>query len=263
VSQSPTTTLPPLGVALRGLASASGARAAMDWAAGLGLRGICWDAASPGGRPRELDRSARRDIAASLKRRELTLTGVDLPIPPAHFVSVERQERAFEAAEAAMRFASEVAELLEARPVVVMTLPAGERSTPAIETLALSAERSGTRIGARNWPPPTPSDETAAHRIGVCVDPASVLLGGGDPMDALVRGGERLEQIRLSDIGAGGRLAPGEGRLALKAYAQAIAMLGWSAPVTLDLEGVGSQGEAAAATIERWSDLSRRSGPTR
>jgi sugar phosphate isomerase/epimerase len=254
---------PPLAIALRGLDVASGARALMDWASAEGFRGISWDAASAGARPRELDRSARRDIAASLKRRELTLTGVDLPIPPAHFMRAERQDRAFEAARAALLFAAEVGGLLDAEAVVVMTLPEGEGAAEAIETLAASAERAGAVIGARNWPRVETSGEVSARRVGIALDPAGVLLAGADPTDALAGVGEDLAHVRVSDIASAGRVAPGEGRLSLEAYAGALGMLGWSSPATLDLEGVGSQVEAAARLMERWCAVSRRSAPRR
>ena len=61
-------------------------RAALARLSKLGFRHVQLDATQPGLRPRELDRSARRHLAATLRRPEDSPIGVDLWVPASHFV---------------------------------------------------------------------------------------------------------------------------------------------------------------------------------
>src|SRR5690606_13026801 len=72
----------------------AGPRAPIEAAAKAGFRAVALDASAAGLRPRDLDRSARRDLAALLRRLELAFAGLDLWIPPEHFASPEHADRA-------------------------------------------------------------------------------------------------------------------------------------------------------------------------
>ncbi|CAN5743312.1 hypothetical protein BH11PLA1_BH11PLA1_06940 [soil metagenome] len=74
----------------------------------LGLGGVTLDATRAGLRARELDRSARREVAALLRRNALTLAAVDAFVPPAHFADPATQERATSAVLAAIELAAEL-----------------------------------------------------------------------------------------------------------------------------------------------------------
>ena len=72
-------------------------RSVFDRLSELGYRYVQLSAAQPGLRPRELDKSARRDLLATLRRREMSPAGVDLWIPPDHFLASATVDRAAEA----------------------------------------------------------------------------------------------------------------------------------------------------------------------
>src|SRR5690606_35381914 len=74
----------------------------------LGFRFIQLSATHPGLRPRELDQSARRDLLATLRRRERSPAGVDLWIPPEHFADAAQVDRAVAAAIAAIELAADL-----------------------------------------------------------------------------------------------------------------------------------------------------------
>src|SRR5688572_21716696 len=86
-----------------------GARALIEWAAGLGYRAVQLDGTMAGLRARELDRSGRRDLAALLRRLELGYSGLDLWVPEAHFVDGAQQDRAVAAVVAGLELSAELA----------------------------------------------------------------------------------------------------------------------------------------------------------
>ncbi|MFT3684963.1 MAG: hypothetical protein QM783_08570 [Phycisphaerales bacterium] len=111
------------------------------------------DGTVAGMRARELDRSARRDVAATLKREGAAFSGIDLWVPERHFVEAAHVDRAVRAVSEACGLAGEVARLTEAGGVTVcVTLPAGVM--PAV------VSEIGAAARARVWWWPT----TAAGR---------------------------------------------------------------------------------------------------
>lgn len=142
--------LPPPSLALTGVRSALQAaasndarhapspadtfRASLDLAVAIGFRAVQLDATAAGLRPRDLDRSARRDLAATLRRAELTCAGIDLLIPPQHFTDPTHADRAAEALFAAIDLAADLGTLTESAvvsrarsalaPIVTVSLPA-------------------------------------------------------------------------------------------------------------------------------------------
>ena len=104
----------------------------LEWLGGAGVRGVQLSATQPGLRPRTLDGAARRELRARLKRLELTLSGLDLWIPPEHFTEPANVDRATAAAEAAVVLAADLG-----RVPVSMTLPA-DAAASALAAQALS-----------------------------------------------------------------------------------------------------------------------------
>src|SRR5262249_50109421 len=140
------------------------------------------DAAAPGLRPRELDRSGRRDLAALLRRLELAFSGLDLWIPPSHFLDGANQDRAVGAIIAALELAHELAGLVGGDGAVVcMALP-GACPSPAAATLSEGAARIGAQLADFAWPARVPEGP-----IGIGIDPAAMLLAGADPAKEVSR----------------------------------------------------------------------------
>lgn len=241
---------PPLSLSLAGLDrdparpwSGGGARGAIEWAASVGFRQVQLDGAMPGVRARELDRSGRRDLAALLRRLELAPSGLDLWIPPEHFLDPLRVDRAVAATVGAMELAADLAALAGGggRGVVSVLLP---ENLPAevLEGLVSKAEGIGARLADHRFPP----RELAADGrgpIGVGVDPAAVLMAGADPAAVVSRAGAALVSARLSDASTVGRVGPGarEGRLDELSYVVALGTAGYERSLVLDLRGVGDQ----------------------
>lgn len=224
-------------------------RPALAWAAETGFRAVQLDVTTPGLRPRELDRSARRDLAAMLRRLELACAGLDLWIPPAHFSDPARVERACEAVDQACELADNLARLGEADRVISLMLPpeplAGVRAR-----LNGGASLHGVVLADHAYPPSRAGGEES---IRPGVDPASVLAGGGDPLMALAEAGPTLAAARLSDLTSAGRACPGcaGGRLDVQAYLLAVSLTPSVRRVTLDLRQVPDAPQAARQTLER------------
>src|SRR5262245_16341261 len=135
---------PPLSIALGGLDAdalgvASGVRELIAWARGLGLGAAQIDVTVKEGRPREVGRSGRRELAALLRRSDVVCSGLDLWIPPEHFVQAGTVDRAVSAVVGAVEMGAELAALGAAGserycPVsVVLPREVGEGVVGAIE----------------------------------------------------------------------------------------------------------------------------------
>lgn len=218
-------------------------RAAIRWVRRLGVRWIQLDAARRGIRPRELDRSGRRDLAAFLRREELLCTGLDLWIPEEHFTDPQHVDRAVMAVDAACAM---VAEIDAVARLVCVRLPEDVGSDVTAQ-LQASGEHHGARV--------------ADHRAGsalpfVGIDPASEYIAGRDPAAAVAEADGRLVTARLSDLSAIGRCVPGSagGHLDLTLYAANLATANYQLPVVLDLRGLPEVEEAARHALEHWNN---------
>ena len=248
---------PELSLALSAVPRADGTepRAAIERAAAIGYRAVQLDATAPGLRPRELDRSARRGVAALLRRLGLGLSGLDLLIPPAEFRQRATMDRALAAALAAVELASDLSRLASGTPVVCVDLP--QDPNPEVEAaLRERAAALGARVADLVWPAraAAPGDP-----VGIGIDPARVLLAEGDPAAAAAKAGAGLVCARWSDTDGGARIAPlrttRRGRLDDLAYRVALGTAGYSGAVVLDLRTVPSWEAVAADALETWRSL--------
>lgn len=252
---------PVLSVSLAGLSPepgrpwSAGPRAAIEWAAACGFRSVQPDATAPGLRPRELDRSARRDVAALLRRLAATCSGLDLLIPAADFADPARAERALAANLGAIELAADLVALgaggSEAGRVCVSLDP---RTAPdSLQSIRDRASTCGVAVADLARPPREPRD--AADPIGIGIDPAQLLLAGEDPATAASRAGAALVAGRLSDADTAARVAVGArgGRLDRLAYLVALATAGYRGPMILDLRGLAEQDRVALETLASWS----------
>jgi len=240
-------------------------RELLAWARAQSLRAVQLNAATPGLRPRDLDRSARRDLAATLRRVDLQCSGLDLWIPPEHFVEPLHVDRAVASVLGAIDLAHDLATLAGSSVVtsrlsrpggISLLLPA----TIAPDVLATIAERASSRsvvIADYTWP--SRSAAATPPGIGIGIDPAAALSTGEDPAAHVSTLGSRLAAARLSDISRGGvggavRIPVGEraGRLDVLAYMVALATGGFAARghAVIDLRGLPNQSDALRAVME-------------
>lgn len=235
--------IPELSIGLAGLDLPGDLGAWFAWTREAGYRAVQLNGAMPGARPRDLGRSARRDIAAMARRAEVLISGVDLWVPPEHFVDPSRADRAVTAACECAEFAAEMVELASdgRRAVLSLAFPeagAGEASMleAAVRQIAERAQRAGASVADHRWPA---HDRSTGDPIGVGLDPASVLASGGvSPAKAASQMGSRLRAARLSDLtSAGMRAEPGgEGaRLDIMAYMVALSTAGYAGSVVVDV----------------------------
>jgi len=245
--------LPEISISAAGFAMPGvfNARHAIEAVASLGVRGIALDATAPGVRPRELTRSARRDIASILRRLELELSGIDLWIPPAQFVDPAHSERAFDATVQALEMAHELVPLVggRSRAVVSVVLPDDLPDTVR-STLSSVASHHGSTLADHAI---MRDDTESFSGIGVGVDPVFYLTDGQSPAKAITRAGSKLVSARLCDTNAMGRcIVGGSGsKLDLMGYTGAMIVSGqeW---VTLDLRGLDHAINASRKGIEAW-----------
>lgn len=253
-----------VGVSFAGIVEPITLRPLIDWAAGLGFRAVHLNAAAAELRPRELSRSARRDLAATLRRAEVKLAGVDLWVPSGHFVAPEHSDRAFEAVREAVGFAAEMKGLVEGGSVVCVSLPQGEAGGEARRVVGEFGASLGVVVADHAWPVPGETEgvdgggvgENGAERgwIGIGLDPAAVFAFagvGGDPGMEAARLGGRLVCARLSDLSAEGRVEPGAGRLDVEAYLAMLDAAGYRRTVVLDLRGLKDQTRVALRVAGR------------
>lgn len=207
-------------------------RSALRWAASEEIRTVQLDAAAPGLRPRELGSSARRDLAAILRRSGIACSGLDLWIPAAHFTDPARIDRAFAALQAAIGLIADLDSLGAASPGgCVVCTELGNCPGPVVADLRRDAERHGVLLADCRWPP-----DSAPH-AGLCVDPAAILAVGAEPAAALSKLSAPPAAARLTDLSSRGvRCEPESpgGRLDVLAYEATLVTIGFRAPLVFD-----------------------------
>lgn len=271
---------PELSLALGGLLDgpdASAVSRGCESAVRAGCRSVQVSASERATRPREMGRSARRDLAALVRRHGLTCSGVDLFVPARHLMSPETIDRAAEALLAAAELAGELGSLTGGRGVLATALPTGAPNRGAdgakqgdaskskalgtigqvVAAVVERAAAAGAVVADHAW---AGGDEASSswEPLGVKrgVDPAAVVLKGGDAERAVAVLAEtpgRLAAVRLSDLSSEGRVAPGEGELDVFGYAVSI-MTAFRdeapPPLVVDLRGVKAEG-GVAELVER------------
>ncbi|MHC4766506.1 MAG: hypothetical protein ACYTF2_15530 [Planctomycetota bacterium] len=191
-------------------------RSSLDRVAQMGFRSVQLSAAQPGLRPRELDRSGRRDLLARLRRLQLPAGGLDLWIPAAHFTDPATVDRAVATVGAAIELAGDLG-----RCPVSMVLP-GDDARPLIDAIAEQALRHGVRVADHAVPPQAPA---AGPSIGAGIDPASWLNRDEDPVAAVPKHARDLVSVRLSD----------DPKFDADAFQQALLACAYRGPVVVDL----------------------------
>ncbi|HYE62225.1 MAG TPA: hypothetical protein VD997_09530 [Phycisphaerales bacterium] len=223
---------------------APGPRALIEWGAALGYRAVQLDAALPGIRPRELDRSGRRDLASLLRRSQLEFSGLDLWIPAAHFLDPAQQDRAVSAVVGALELTAELARLTSGTPLVSIALP--EKTAPTLlDSLRSAAELHGSTLADHSWP-----SRGGEGPLAIGIDPAELLAARLDPAAEVPRLPVTPAAARLSDYANAGRVAPGRGQLDVLAYQIALSTKGYRGFAVVDLRRVRNQADAARQALE-------------
>ncbi|MCC6970489.1 MAG: hypothetical protein IT434_09730 [Phycisphaerales bacterium] len=240
------------------------ARGLIEWIGSRGVRFVQLDAAMAGMRARELGRSARRDIAALVKRVGLSISGLDLWVPAAHFVDPANQQRAIDATIGACELAAQLRSILGDAGGVAgnnagfgVSLSLHEETPGAVlDAIGAAASRAGVFVFDHAWPMRSVASDSP---IRVAIDPAVLIGAGASVAKAVLSASPAPGAFRLSDFSAIGRVAAGGGSLDLAGYDIALTTINWGGAVTLDIRGLR---EAAAVdrVIQRLSDSASSSG---
>lgn len=212
-------------------------RHALAEIAQAGFRFVQLSAALPGMKPRDLDRSARRDVLARLRRIELVPAGIDLWVPPEHYADPEQADRAAGAVIDAIELAADLGRI----PLSVR-LPEGLDES-LVQTWRARAETCGLAIADHS---PTPH-----ALLGAGIDPAVLLAAGKDPA-LCVCAAKSLTAARFSDFRDESRTTPGTGRLDVLAYQVALVSRGFDSPLALDLRRVAEPRSALEVARRAW-----------
>lgn len=195
-------------------------------------------------RPRDLDRSARRDLKARLQRLELVPSGIDLWIPPAHFSDPARCERAVSAVLGALELSAEIG----GGPV---STEFPETVEPSIlQAIKGRADACGVRIA--DFSGYQLGEESGDDGLMGCgIDPARELSDDRNPAERVLQS-KGLVSARFSDTDQAGRVVPGMGRLDITEYQVALATVQYESPVVLDLRSLSAPAGAMIQSMEKW-----------
>ncbi len=202
------------------------ARDRIEAARRLGCRAVHLDAMLL--KPRDLDRSARRDLAAYLRRAELAVTGWDLIIPAAHWADPARVDRAVAATLAAIDLADEIRRLW-ADAAGVVCIDALEAEDPR-GTLLDHARARVVRLGQTRWPVPEIMD--AFPSIDDLPDPPADLAGLVGRLVGVRWRGRRFEAGAIRGV---------------------LAVAGVEAPPVVDLPAGSDAGRVVAEFADLWA----------
>ena len=235
----PGLSVPVLACSTRGLAErVGGARAALRWIAERGLRSVTLDATDRELRPRLLDRPARRELAAVLKRLELVCAGVDLLIPAEHFDDPQHADRAVSAAGDAIGLASEFRSLGAgvSEPVVALAMGV-DPVAGVIEAVVSRAERDGVIVAALSTGVP---GLRGAMELGV------LARSGVEASARVIEMGARLGQVRIDRFD----------RQTLSTVPACVAAMSVASPGAIgvaDLTDCADPERALAAALRSWT----------
>lgn len=249
---------PPPAVALAGVRQPGEAnpREPIEWASRAGFRAVTLDASAPGLRPRDLDRSARRDLASLLRRLELSFCGLDLWIPPEHFADAAHADRAASATTQAITLCAELSRDsgagVQAVSIALPRAVEGERARGFGEVLATivgAADGAGVLLADHSWPVNSGAQADSPLRVGL--DPASLLLRGEDPVTAAASLGARVAVARWTNADSLTRVAPDApaGRLDVASYVGVLRTTTRVERLVVDLRGLAHPREAASAVV--------------
>ena len=221
---------PTLSPLLAATDDASDIRGGLTRLSSLGFRHVQLSATQSGLRPRDLDRSARRDLLATLRRHELDLSGLDCWIPASHFTDLSHQDRAIDAVRASIELAADLG-----RVPISLALPTEATDEPPSTWRTDLISHAG-RLGVSLADHAVPPSKRESAEIGI--DPAALLSHSLDPATTVHQSARRLAAARLSDLDQTGLRCPlganSDGRLDVLAYRVALTLAEFPRPVVMD-----------------------------
>ena len=229
-----------------------GLREALAWASVTGFPAVQLSVVDSELKPREFGPSARRDLAATLSRLELSCAGIDMFLPAAHLADAMLVSRAVEAVLAAIEFAADFGRA----PVTVPI--ASDAPAEVISALAGAAERSGVELLA----PVLRADDGAglAPPRLASVDCASVLGAGHAPEQLVLALGKKVGGVRLVDLMRSGLrgpiLEPREARLDALGLRVALDAIGFERTPVVDARQWSDPRRGLEASLARWAAVS-------
>ncbi|XHC27057.1 hypothetical protein ABWH91_07065 [Phycisphaerales bacterium ac7] len=226
-------------------------RGTLEFARSAQYHAIQLNGADPLTRPRDLGRSARRDLAAHIRRHELRCSGIDLWIPKAHFSDETRVDRVVGALGDAVQFVADLAELTNGERILSCAIPWQSGGAVLAEVAARAA---AVDVVVANHIYPWPETVVPEGPVRVGVDPAEIILASADPAQAVSEATSSglLASARLCDLASSGRVAPGEGALDLLSYRVALSTGSRAGPLIVDVRGLSSNaGDAGQLGVAR------------
>ncbi|MBY0307145.1 MAG: hypothetical protein K2Q09_00240 [Phycisphaerales bacterium] len=223
-------------------------RAGLALARAGGCGAVQLDGSSGGMRARELDRSARRDVAATLKREGVAFSGVDLWVPERHFAEAAHVDRALRAVVEACGLAGELAKLTDAESRVSVCVTVAKSAAPAA-VAAIGGAAMGAGVVVADY---GPGERVVEDSIGAGFDPAAELAAGRDPLARLGEMGGTVADARLTDSTRVGRCAVGDGSLDVRAYRAVLETVTAVRWVVVDVRGVSRGAGAVGGAVGAW-----------
>ncbi len=163
-------------------------------------------------------------MLATLRRSELTLAGLDLWIPPAHFTDPAQSDRAVAAVQAAIQLAADLG-----RVPISLLAPDDQQ---IMQSIIDHAHRHGIELADHTLP------WVAREGVGLGIDPAACLAQSIDPAAMAASHAAKLVSARLCDLLATGmRGPPGDhrlGRLDVTGYQVALSVSSYRRPIIID-----------------------------
>jgi sugar phosphate isomerase/epimerase len=200
-------------------------------------------------RPRDLDRSGRRDLMALMRRLELSPAGLDFLIPPGHYADPVHADRAVGAVLAAVDLAADLG-----RVAVTIELPAAMAQSDSaaghaevLGAILSHAEKTGVIVANLG--------DAAMNVDGLAsaMDIVSLVMKGVSPAAALARVRHVLASVRCSGATETGARVPfgRDSRIDPLELQVALSIAGYRNAVVLDARGwpdamVGLNESAAA-----------------
>lgn len=230
-------------------------REGLAWLSSIGIRATAFSATDPLTRPRDLDRSARRDLVAIMSRLELRCACVDCFLPTAHFLDAAQVDRATAAAIDAIEFAAEIA-TLEGRiggGTVVLSVPTtkDKLAQDALDAISATAQHQGVHVAV-----PTCDASLVFQPFLVALDPAQILANNQDPLTIALASSRRIGAVRIVDLlrsGSRGPIGePQEAQLDCRGFASGCRAAGFEGEFVVDLRQWHDPRGGLLATLSRW-----------
>lgn len=165
-------------------------RIGLEHAAALGVRGVQLSAGQKGTRPHDLGQSGRRDVLASARRLELTVSGIDAWIQPDDLLDPDRMDRSLDFVLQAIELASDLGRL-----PLSLSLPAGPEGEELVGAIAHRADLLGVDLADHA----RPLDESRAS-LAWGIDVPAWVASGDDLILAMTQAKRPLRALRLADL---------------------------------------------------------------